>query len=90
MRCQHAISGVIHRFVQEPMRPVCLNHATRLRMPVQCVQKQAFAPLSHLHDAQISVILVDMFRAFGHTETQDFGAIYIARRWGRKRGYGGV
>jgi hypothetical protein len=90
MRCQHMIFRVIHRFVRRPMRPVCVKPATRLRMPSHCVQKHAFASLTHLQSAQMFVILVDMFRAFGHTETRAFGAIYIERRWLRRRRDGGV
>ena len=90
MRCQHAIFEVINRLVRPHLRPVCVNHAKRLRMGVHCVQKKALVPLPHLQYAQISVILVDMFRAFGHTETRVFGAIYIERRWLRRRRDGGV
>jgi hypothetical protein len=90
MRCQHAIFEVINRLVRPHLRPVCVNHAKRLRMGVHCVQKKALVPLPHLQYAQISVILVDMSRAFRYREIQSFGGIYIARRGGRRRGYGGV
>jgi hypothetical protein len=90
MRCHHTISRLVIRFVRRHTRLVRSDHANGLRMPVQWIRNDAFAPFSHRQYAQISVILVDMFRVFGYAAKQDFGAIYIALRWGLKRGYGGV